>query len=152
VVKFVYILISCCNKYQQYTTCYGKRRSVLLQPHVSARLDLHQWRRLNPNCKLGKWVWITSGMIIYEGKQGSGKQPESKFVCQPCLLLVCIFLVYIRGIQAFQNPRGQLKIVVAPKGELKQVPPSRWKILSINVQNLFGRTNWRPGFVHLWSV
>jgi len=42
----MYILISCCNKYQQGRTCYGKRRSVLLPPHVSARLDLHQWQLL----------------------------------------------------------------------------------------------------------
>jgi len=76
-----------------------------------------------------------------------GKQLECKFVCQPCLLLVCIVVVYIMGTQVFKKIRGHLKILVAPKGELKQVPPSRSKILFVTVQTLFGRANWRPGLV-----
>jgi len=31
----------------------------------------------------------------------------------------CIFVVYIVGTQVFQKPRGQHKILVAPKGEVK---------------------------------
>lgn len=54
-------------------------------------------------------------MVIDKGKQELGKQPECKFVCQPCLFLFCILVVYIRGTQVFQKLRGHLKILVAPK-------------------------------------
>jgi len=58
-------------------------------------------------------------MIIDKGKQELGKKTWVQ-ICLPAMFIAfCILSVYITGTQVFQKPRGHLKILVAPKGELK---------------------------------